>query len=171
MVKVSKVLLMALSLSFASAAALAQGKVAVLDVQGAILNTQQAQNRLKELRSQPAYSANRKELDKLRGEYDELVKQLQKDVAVMSNDQKETQRKKLEEKRADIEHVVRKLQVSEQELAQELMASMAPKMEEVVRDLIAAEKIGLLLDRKVALHVETDFNITPKVTERLNKAN
>lgn len=169
MVKVSKILLLALSMSIASIA-VAQTKVAILDVQGAILNTQEAQNRLKDLRSQPAYADNRKELDKLRAEYDELVKQLQKDLAVMSNDQKETHRKKIEEKRADIEHVVRKLQVAEQELAQELIGSMAPKMEEVVRDLIAAEKIGLLLDRKVALHVESEYNITPKVTEQLNKA-
>ncbi|MDX9873543.1 MAG: OmpH family outer membrane protein [Spongiibacteraceae bacterium] len=153
-----------------SGAALAQQKVAVLDVQAAILQTQQAQDRLKELRAQPAYAENRKELDKVRGEYEALIQQLQKDLAVMSSDQQEAQRKKIEEKRADLEHVMRKLQIAEQELAQGLMNDLAPKMETVVRDLIADEKIGLLIDRKAALHVEEEFNITPKVTERLNRA-
>lgn len=169
MIKVCKVLLVLVALTTASWAAAAP-KVAVLDVQGAILNTQEAQKRLEALRSQSVYASNRKELDKLRGEYDGLIKQLQKDLAVMSNEQKENQRKRIEEKRADIEHVVRKLQVAEQELAQELMQDLAPKMEEVVRDIIASEQIGLLLDRKTALHVEAEFNITPKVTEQLNKA-
>lgn len=170
MIRLSKVLLVMLSLALASTA-MAQTKIAVLDVQGAILNTQAAQDKLKALRAQPAYSGNRQELDKLRTEYDSLIKQLQKDLAVMSAEQKDSQRRKIEEKQADIEHVVRKLQTAEQELAQSLIAETAPKMEEVVRELIAAEKIGLLLDRKVALHVESEYNITPRVTEQLNKAN
>lgn len=151
------------------ALAAAQGKIAVLDVQGAILNTEAAQKQLKDLRAQPAYTQNRKEMDKLKKEYDDIIKQLQKDLAVMSNDQKEAQRKKIEEKRADLEHVARKLQASEQELAQRLIGEMAPKLEKVVTDLIKAEGIGLLLDRKAAMHADPAFNITEKVTAALNK--
>jgi outer membrane protein len=153
----------------ASAVAAAQGKIAVLDVQGAILNTEAAQKRLKDLRAQPAYTQNRKELDKLKKDYEDIIKQLQKDLAVMSADQKEAQRKKIEEKRADMEHVARKLQASEQELAQGLMQEMAPKLEKIVTDLIKAEGIGLLLDRKAAMHADPAFNITEKVTAALNK--
>lgn len=153
----------------ASAFAAAQGKIAVLDVQGAILNTEAAQKQLKDLRAQPAYTQNRKELDKLKKDYDDIIKQLQKDLAVMSADQKEAQRKKIEEKRADLEHVARKLQASEQELAQRLIQEMAPKLEKIVSDLIKSEGIGLLLDRKAAMHADPSYNITEKVTTALNK--
>lgn len=153
----------------ASAFAAAQGKIAVLDVQAAILNTDAAQKQLKDLRAQGAYTQNRKELDKLKTEYESIIKQLQKDLAVMSNDQKEAQRKKIEEKRADLDHVARKLQASEQELAQRLIQELAPKLEKIVTDLIKAEGIGLLLDRKAAMHADPAFNITDKVTAALNK--
>ncbi len=150
--------------------ALAQGKIAVLDVQTAILNTDAAQKQFKELRAQPAYDANFKELEKLKKEYEDLVKQVQKDLAVMSAEQKEAQRKKIEDKRADIEHVARKLQAAEQELAQGLMQQMGAKMQGVVTELIKTESIGLLLDRKAVMHADTAYNITAKVTEQLNKA-
>lgn len=168
MFKVCKIALVSFML-LASSLVAAQGKIAVLDVQGAILNTNEAQKRLKELRDQPAFKANSQELEKLKQEYDNVIKQLQKDLAVMSNEQKEAQRKKIEEKRSDIEHVVRKLQVSEQELLQGLMQEMGPKLQEAVAALIKSEDIGLLLDRKVAMHVDNGYNITAKVTEQLNK--
>lgn len=150
--------------------AMAQGKIAVLDVQAAILNTDTAQKQFKDLRAQPAYDANLKELEKLKKEYEDLVKQVQKDLAVMSAEQKEAQRKKIEDKRGDIEHVARKLQASEQELAQGVMQQMGSKLQGVVTDLIKTEGIGLLLDRKAVMHADISYNITAKVTEQLNKA-
>jgi outer membrane protein len=150
--------------------ALAQGKIAVLDVQAAILNTDVAQKRFKELRAQPTYDGNMKELEKLRKEYEELVKQVQKDLVVMSAEQKEAQRKKIEDKRGDIEHVARKLQMAEQELAQGLMQDLGAELQSVVTELIKSEGIGLLLDRKAVMHADNAYNITAKVTERLNKA-
>ena len=150
--------------------AMAQGKIAVLDVQAAILNTDTAQKQFKDLRAQPAYDANLKELEKLKKEYEDLVKQVQKDLAVMSAEQKEAQRKKIEDKRGDIEHIARKLQASEQELAQQVMQQMGQKMQGVVTDLIKSEGIGLLLDRKAVMHADLSYNITAKVTEQLNKS-
>lgn len=151
--------------------AFAQGKIAVLDVQAAILNTDAAQKQFKDLRAQPAYDANFKELEKLKKEYEDLVKQVQKDIAVMSAEQKEAQRKKIEDKRGDLEHIARKLQASEQELAQSVMQQMGPKLQTVVTGLIKSESIGLLLDRKAVMHADLSYNITAKVTEQLNKAN
>ena len=150
--------------------AMAQGKIAILDVQAAILNTDAAQKQFKDLRAQPAYDANIKELEKLKKEYEDLVKQVQKDLAVMSAEQKDAQRKKIEDKRGDIEHIARKLQASEQELAQQVMQQMGPKLQGVVTDLIKSEGIGLLLDRKAVMHADLSYNITAKVTEQLNKA-
>ena len=169
MFKVCKIALVSLFL-LASSLAAAQGKIAVLDMQGAILNTNEAQKRLKGLREEEQFKASLAELEKLQKEYNDIIQKLQKDLAVMSATQKDAERKKVEGKRADIEHVVRKLQASEQEVMGELMQQMGPKLQQVVADLIKSEEIGLLLDQKAAIHVNTGYSITAKVTEQLNKA-
>ena len=168
MQKLIQSLVIALTLVASATAANAETKIAVLDVQNAILNTNQAQQALSDLREQGSYKENMKQLEGLRKEHDDLIAKLKKDMAVMSDEQKQEKAKQIEEKRADIQHVGRKLQAAEQELAQELMQRMAQQVQTAVRDIIEQEKIGLLIDRKAVLHVEPSYSITAKVTEKLN---
>lgn len=169
MTRFSKVLFCVM-LSIWAMGAQAQGKIAVLDIQSAILNTDVAQERLKALRNEPDFKDNRKELESLKKQHDKMVEKLKKDLAVLSAEQKQAKSQRISEKRADIEHVARKLQAAEQQLVQEVVQELAPKMQEVVGELIKNEQIGLLLDRKATLHVDNAFNITAKVTDKLNKA-
>lgn len=157
-------------LAITASVAQAQGKTAVLNIQQAILLTDESQTRFKELRAQAAYKDNKKQLDQLRKEHDDIIKKLQKDMAVMSDDQKRQQQGIIEEKRADIEHVMRKLQGAEQQLGQMLMQELAPKLQEVVTELIKTEGIGLLLNSEAVLHADNSYDITAKVTDRLNRA-
>lgn len=157
--------------SLAGAQAALQGKVAVLDIQSAILGTEEAQKRIKALAAQPDYDANKKSFEKLKKEYEDMGKQLQKDLATLSQEQKEAQGKKLEGKRADAEFVARKMQAAQQDVMQGLMQEMDPKLNKIIGDLIKSENIGLLLDTKSVMHVDNSYNITGKVTEQLNKAN
>lgn len=173
MVKMFKIIAVSMALlisSLTSSWAVAEGKIAILDTQAAILGTDEAQKRMKALRDKPDFQANTKEMERLKKEYNDIIAQLQKDLAVMSPEQKDKQRQKIEEKRNDIEHVVRKLQQEEQELGQSLMQDMGPRLQKVVADIIKSEGIGLLLDRRVALHADNSYNITPKVTDALNKS-
>lgn len=163
--------LLASSLATAQLAAPVQGKIAVLDAVGAVMHTDEAQKRLKALKAQPSFDSDSKDHDRLIKEYQDMVAQLQKDMAVMSADQRQAQGKKIEDKRSDIEHVEHKLQEAEQELMQQLMSDLGGKLQKVVTDLIKSEGIGLLLDRKAAIHVDNSFDLSAKVTEQLNKAN
>jgi outer membrane protein len=160
--------MLAASLAGAQGAA---GKIAVFDMQIAVISTDAAQKRIKALEAQPDYDASKKQLDKLKKEYDEMVKQLQKDLAVMSPEQKEAQGKKLEAKRSDMDHIFRKLQASRQELLQSVMQEMDPKFKKVMEGLIKSENISLLLDTRSTLYFDPTYDITSKVTEQLNKAN
>lgn len=174
MFNITKVLALLLTLSLAAGAhaqAAISGKIAVLDTQGAVLSTEEAQKKIKALNAQPEFDTDKKQFEKLKKEYDDLVKQLQKDAAVTSADQKEVQRKKLETKASDIEYLGRKLQGKQQEVMQTLMQEQEPKFKKVVADLIKAENIGLLLDARTVMHADTSYNITGKVTDALNKAN
>lgn len=148
----------------------AQGKIAVVDLQEAILQTDQAQKRLNDVRNQDDYKADKAEFDRLKKEFDELVSKFQKDAAVMSQEQQVAARQKLASKQADLEHVTGKLQKTEQVAGQTLLQEMAPKVQEVLRELISSEGIGLLLQRASVIHADAGYSITAKVTDKLNQA-
>lgn len=148
----------------------AQGKIAVVDLQEAILQTDQAQKRLADIRNQGDYKADKAEYDRLKKEFDGIVKKFQKDAAVMSQEQQVAARQKLASKQADLEHVTGKLQKTEQGAGQALLQEMAPRVQEVLRELIAAEGIGLLLQRASVIHADASYSITAKVTDKLNQS-
>ena len=149
--------------------AMAQGKIAVVNLQEAILQTDAAQKRLNEVRNQEDYKADKAEFDKLKKEFDELVRKLQTDMAVMSQDQQVAARQKLASKQGDLEHVTGKLQQAEQGAGQAILQEMSPKVQEVLRELIATEGIGLLLQRNSVIHADAGYSITAKVTDKLNQ--
>ena len=149
----------------------AEGKIAVVDVQGAILQTDIAQKRLGAVRDQADYKKNKAEYDRLKSEGEALLKTFQKDAAVMSEDQKVAAQKKLSAMQDDLDHVTGKLQQAEQTAGQALLQEMAPKVQEVLRDVIKQDGIGLLLQRNAVVHAEESYSITAKVTDKLNQLN
>jgi outer membrane protein len=149
----------------------AEGKIAVVDLQGAILQTDIAQKRLGEVRGQADYKKNKAEADRLKSEGEALFKTFKKDEAVMSLEQKSAAEKKLSGIQDDFRIVVEKMQQAEQTVARGLLQEMAPKAQEVLRDLIKAESIGLLLQGNAVIHAEDSYIITAKVTDKLNQPN
>ena len=147
----------------------AQGKIAVVNVQEAILQTDHAQKRLAAVRDQEDYKSDKAEFDRLKDEFDQLVRKLQTDMAVMSQEQQKTARQKLATKQGDLEHVTGKLQQAEQSAGQTILQEMSPRVQEVLRDLIATEGIGLLLQRNSVIHADAGYSITAKVTDKLNQ--
>ena len=149
----------------------AAGKIAVVDVQDAILKTDVAQKRLGEIRSQADYKKNKAEADRLKSEGEALFKTFKKDEAVMSLEQKSAAEKKLSGIQDDFRIVVEKMQQAEQSAARELLQDMAPKAQEALRDIIKAESIGLLLQGNAVIHAEDSYIVTTKVTDKLNQLN
>ena len=141
----------------------------MVNLEEAILQTDEAQKRLSNLREEDDYRSDKAEFDRLKGEHEDLVTQLKNDMAVMSQDQQIAARKKLASKQADLEHVLRKLQQAEQEMGQGLLREMSPRVQAVLRDLIQSEGIGLLLQRSSVIHADTSYSITAKVTDKLNQ--
>ena len=147
----------------------AQGKIAVVNVQEAIMQTDVAQKRLAAVRNGEDYKSDKAEFDRLKDEFDVLVKKLQTDMAVMSQEQQMAARQKLTTKQGDLEHVSGKLQQAEQSAGQSILQEMSPKVQEVLRELIATEGIGLLLQRSSVIHADAGYSITAKVTDKLNQ--
>ena len=149
---------------------IAQGKIAVVNLEEAILQTDEAQDRLENLRKQGDYAADKKEFDRIKKEREDLIAELQKDIAVMSTEQQQAARKKLANKEADLQHLLGKLQKAEREIGAALLQEMAPKVQLVLRDLLATEGIGLLLQQSAVIHADAGYSITAKVTDKLNQS-
>jgi outer membrane protein len=147
----------------------AEGKIAVVDVQAAILNTDIAQTRITEVREQEDYKKNKAEYDRLKSEGETLLKTFQKDAAVMSQEQKVTAQQKLGSMQEDLDHVTNKLQQAEQGAGQALLQEMAPRVQEVLREIIEKDGIGLLLQRQAVIHAEPSYSVTAQVTDKLNQ--
>jgi outer membrane protein len=148
---------------------LSQGSIAVVDAQRAILETDIAKERLQALRKSADFIANKKQLEDIQKEGEALIKRVQKDAETMSAEQKSEQQKKLQEKQADLQFIAGKLQKAEQELARGLMAELGAKAKAAISDVIKADGIGLLLDSQTAIHADAGYDITAKVTQRLNE--
>lgn len=169
MSKFLRVMCASLVLVLIPTVASAQGRIAVVNLEEAILQTDEAQQRLNGMRETGDYAADKTELDRLQAEREAMIKELQNDIAVMSAEQQQAARKRVASKNADLEHVLRKLQQAEQELGQQLLSEMSPKVQVVLRELIQSEGIGLLIQRSAVIHADNGYSITAKVTDKLNQ--
>lgn len=163
-----KYLLAVLAMMACTGMAMGAEKIAVVDVQRAIIDTEMAKERLAGLREEADFKSNMEEVESIKKEGQSLVEKLQKDGPVMSAEQQAALQKKIQEKQADLEHIARKLQAKEQEVLQEIMVQRQEQTKKVISELIKSEGIGLLLDKRAAIHAEPGFDITAKVTHELN---
>ena len=49
------------------------------------------------------------------------------------------------------------------------MQEMAPRVQTVLKEIIAQDGIGLLLQRQSVIHADAGYSITAKVTDKLNQ--
>jgi outer membrane protein len=101
------------------------------------------------------------------------AEKLKKDITALRSDMRRVvmrkkSRKSAEFKQADFELIVRKLNSERQAAGKKLMEEIGPRLETIVKNIVEADGIGLLLDKKAAIHADPSFDITAKVTEKLN---
>ena len=166
----SKKILLAAVLTLASAMTWAEGKIVVLDPTGAVLATNAAKAKFDKLSKSADYTAAKAKFDGVKSDYTALRESYQKDSMTWSEEKRTENEKKLQSLEQDLQFQSKKLQAAQQDVAQEVMREMGPKLEAVVKQLVEAEKIGLIVDSKSVMMAKPEFDLTAKVTEQLNKA-
>lgn len=167
---VTQKIIAAMVLSLLSAVSFAEGKVVVLDIQAAMLNTDLAKKEIATLDKNPEYAAMKAKLDGLVADIKKLQATAEKDGLTWSPEQQAEHRKKVEYVRADYELAGKKLQAEQQAVMQRVMQELSPKMRTVLDQLAAADNIGIILSSQAAIHAVPASDITQKLTEMLNKA-
>lgn len=167
--KLFRTTLMALICGMLAVGAQAQtGKIAVFSLDQAILNSELAKQRLQKLSEESEFKKNKDEVEKLRKEYRDLVEELKKESAVMTAAQQADAQKKINTLRADIEHNLKKIQAAQNDVVQQLGAEVSPRVQKILEELLKEEEIGLILRAEAVIHANTSYNITSKVTDKLN---
>lgn len=171
-VKKLSVTLLATVLLTCSGLAFAQEKIAVFNLQLAILNMDHSQEQIKALESSEAYTALRANFEQARAELQKLADDLRKNDATWSDDRKLQQRKEIEYKRAVHELLAQRLQNENQMLMQQLLQSNLELARNTLQEVIKSEKIGLAIDgsSEAVAFANASYDITAKITDRLNKA-
>jgi|SRR5690554_1512668 len=169
MISSAKKLIVGLALMMASGLALAEGKIVILDLQAAVLNTSAAQNQLAQLEQNPEYAALMTRYETLT----EDIQSLQRDAEQNAMTWSEADRTKKEEEaralRQEYETTVHTLQNGRQQVMQAVMQQMGASTREVLESVIEAEKIGLVLSSEAAYHATEHYDITERVTQLLNQ--
>ena len=166
---ITALLLVATGSSLAQAA----GKVAVINVQQAILSTDVAKVKLQTLEKDPEVKTNLDEAKRIQAEGKKLADQYQKNAATMSAADRQALEAKIKGKEADIEHVMQKLDASKSALVKSLMYSMGEQASKLTKEIVTAEGIGLLLagNPQIIYYADPSYDMTSKLTDKLNAAN
>lgn len=162
--------LIATALLACSGFVFAEGKIAVFNLQGAILNTDAAQKRIKEFESKAAYADLKANFEQIQSELQNLNEEAKVNGATWSDERKTEHRKQMEYKRADLELVAKKLQSENQALVQQILQENAQRARGIIQDIIKSEGIGLVLNAEAVTYADSSYDITAKITNRLNKS-
>ena len=145
----------------------AELKIAVLDTQRALVESEEAQGLLQQ--AQQELQTEEARVKTLGEEIVASQEKLQTDGEVMSPTEQRKLQKDIEDKQIDYQFLVNKLQKQVNDRRQELLQQMVPKIDAVLKDLIELEGYDLIMERGNLRYVNSKHDITRKVTEKLNE--
>lgn len=158
---------LAFSALLAAGTAAAELKIAVIDTQRALIESEEAQEILKRIQSD--LQPQQDQVSKLQEELVALRERAQKDAEVMSPQEQRALAKQVEDKQIDLRFQLNKLQKEAEDRQNEMAQEMLPKLDAVLRDLIELEGYDLIMERGSLRYANQKHDITRKVTEKMNE--
>ena len=146
--------------------AFAEIKLAVVDVQSAILNSENAKKITAQIQGE--FTREQDSIKKLQTDAAVLVERLQKDGEVMSDAEKRKVQQEIESINNDFVYERQKLQRAIEERQKELFAGIDQRVQTAINEIVLSDDYDIILPRQAALYVGDLYDITRKVTEKLN---
>lgn len=154
------------SINPALAAAAGGSRIAVLDTQAALLDTDVAKAAKSKLQTElkPQYD----KADALRRDIKALDDKFLKDGATMAEKDKKALRLQQTGKVAEFNNILQQAQKRSQDAEQDVLNKLLPSFKSIVEDLRKSGEYDLILDRRSAVYVAPESDLTKRVTDRLN---
>ena len=153
----------AAALCMISAVSFAETKIAVLNVQGAVFQTATAKAKFAKLEKSPDFAAAKAKLDGIQTDAKLLTESYKKESSTWAPEKKADAEKKLQGLSQEYEFNAKKLKDSQNEVAQQVMQELGAKLEAAVKQVIDAEKIGLVLNSQAAMHASHQSEILKSI--------
>jgi len=147
----------------------AQEKIAVVSLDGAILQTEIAKDIIKKEQDNAVFKDKVAQLEKLSGELKELVENYKRDEAVLSAEQKVAQQQLIQSKESEGKTLQTQLVNAQQQLRTALVRNNQQIVFQAAQLVAKDEGIDLLLNASAVLYMKEVNDITAKVTDRLNQ--
>ena len=142
-------------------------KIAVLDMATALLNSEVAKGVDEELQQET--SQDQEKVRNLAEQAQALQEQLQQDAEVMSESEQRRIVGELQELQNQYQFLVQKIQTLIQERRQQFQQTYAPNLVQAISEIVEEEDYDIVFRSEVALHFKSAYDITARVTEKLNQ--
>ncbi len=166
MIKITKVLVA--SLCLVAGSAMAAGKIAVVDMERALFQSEGAKASFKQVEEQ--FGDDLVKVKLLEKEMLETQTKLQKDGAIMSDDEQRKLRNGIKEKQGEFQFFASKLQKAEQQWRQQFFRANLPRLQEILKGLIDSEQVDIVLNGQAVIHVAPELDLTKMLLNKLNQA-
>ncbi|MCL5670223.1 MAG: OmpH family outer membrane protein [Acidobacteria bacterium] len=153
-----------------SAPATSGGKVAVIDIQQAILETAQGKQAMQDL--QKKYQPRETEIQQRQEDVQQLQQQLQKQMTTLSADEQRQMSHELQEKQTILRRLEQDAQSSFQYDRDTLMRQLGQKMVQVINQYASTHGYALVIDgsQVPVYYAAKGVDITPEIVKMYNSS-
>ena len=171
MITKMRIFVLALCCAF-SMSAFAELKVAVVNAQRALFDSDRAKSYSKKMEKD--LGSDLENVKKIEKEIVKIQEQMKKDGDIMSDEQKREMKNKMDEKKQDYKFYASKLQKAKQQAEEEFLRENMPLLDKALKQIIDEEKYDLVLQQQPAPSGAVIFageavDVTKKLLEKLNK--
>lgn len=149
------------------AVAPASPKVAVLDMAGALFNSERAKVVDAAIREETAEDDTK--IRALTEEATALQQKLEQDAAVMSDEEKRKTAEQIQEIGVQYQYLAEKLQTMLQERREQFQNTHADALRQAIQAVIEEGQFDIVYRAEAALFFNSSLDITARVTEKLNQ--
>ena len=142
-------------------------KIAILDMNRALFNSDVAIEVDEEVRAETA--EDQQEVRQLAEDAQELQDQLEQDGAVLSEAEQRRITGEIQEIGNQYQFLVQKIQTIVEERRQQFQQTYSPNLVQAISEVVEEEGYDIVFRSEVALHFRNAYDITARVTEKLNQ--
>jgi outer membrane protein len=154
-------------LAMASLSAFAEVKMAVVDVPRAVLNSEVGKRGLAQIQAE--FKAEEEGLQALQKDATALLEKLKKDTEFMSDQEFNGLLEQIQASNNEFIGRGQNLQRAVEERRQRLITALNPLVREAIEQLVLSDDYDLIIPRGVAVYSGELYDITLKLTEKLNE--
>ena len=144
-------------------------KIGIVAPDAAVFGTEYAQAEIKKTETNKEFTTLKSKFDGLLEEMKALNSEIENKGMTWSADQNDEAQKKMGYLRDDIELIQKKLKSEQKALQARIIKATEAKIQEALQELIADEKLTLLLRKEAAIFGSEGVDYTNKLTARINE--